>query len=79
MDAQIFEAVGINSNVINRYFPGTPSRIEGIGLDTIAREVIMRHSNAFNTHRNPYQNLLEGVTLHWRKESRSTSIQSRNY
>lgn len=67
--AQIFEAVGIHGDVINRYFPGTPSRIEGIGLDIIAEEVIVRHSNAFNTYRNPYRNLLEGGNLHWRTES----------
>ncbi|MCT4599013.1 MAG: glutamate synthase large subunit [Vallitalea sp.] len=67
--AQIFEAVGINSDVVNKYFPGTPSRIQGIGLDIIAKEVIMRHSVAFNSLRNPYQNLLEGGNYHWRKES----------
>ncbi|WP_113676176.1 glutamate synthase large subunit [Vallitalea guaymasensis] len=67
--AQIFEAVGINSDIINKYFPGTPSRIQGIGIDIIAKEVIMRHSVAFNSLRNPYQNLLEGGNLHWRKES----------
>ncbi|WP_273320275.1 glutamate synthase large subunit [Vallitalea guaymasensis] len=67
--AQIFEAVGINSDIIIKYFPGTPSRIQGIGIDIIAKEVIMRHSVAFNSLRNPYQNLLEGGNLHWRKES----------
>ncbi|MCT4541933.1 MAG: glutamate synthase large subunit [Vallitalea sp.] len=67
--AQIFEAVGISSKVINKYFPGTPSRIEGIGLDVIAKEVIMRHKAAFNSLRNPYQNLLEGGIYHWRKKS----------
>ena len=37
--AQIFEAIGLNQEVINKYFTWTPSRVEGIGLDTIAREV----------------------------------------
>lgn len=45
--AQLFEAVGLNSSFIQSYFPGTPSRIEGIGLAEIARETIMRHSGAF--------------------------------
>lgn len=45
--AQIFEAIGISSAVIEEYFTGTPSRLEGIGLDEIAKEVAMRHEPAF--------------------------------
>ncbi|QHI69369.1 glutamate synthase large subunit [Tichowtungia aerotolerans] len=45
--AQIFEAVGINSDVIHHYFTGTASRIEGIGLDDIAKEAEARHKSAF--------------------------------
>ncbi|MCB0282178.1 MAG: glutamate synthase large subunit [Calditrichaeota bacterium] len=45
--AQIFEAIGINSEVIDKYFPGTVSRIEGIGLDEIARETLIRHRVGF--------------------------------
>ncbi|MBU6410718.1 MAG: glutamate synthase subunit alpha, partial [Verrucomicrobia bacterium] len=45
--AQIFEAVGLNSDVVNRYFTWTPSRIEGAGLDVIAREARWRHHHAF--------------------------------
>ena len=45
--AQIFEAIGISSAVIEEYFTGTPSRLEGIGLDEIAKEVSMRHEPAF--------------------------------
>jgi glutamate synthase (ferredoxin) len=45
--AQIFEAVGLNTEVVNKYFTWTPSRIEGIGLDVIAEEVLRRHSHAF--------------------------------
>ena len=37
--AQIFEAIGLNQDVIDHYFTGTPSRIGGIGLDVIAAEV----------------------------------------
>src|SRR5690606_21067158 len=36
--AQIFEAVGLNASLIEEYFTKTPSRISGIGLDTIAQE-----------------------------------------
>jgi len=45
--AQIFEAVGLNSEVIDKYFTWTPSRIEGAGLDVIAEEVLKRHRHAF--------------------------------
>jgi len=45
--AQIFEAVGLNSSVIDAYFAGTASRIGGIDLDGIAREVNARHQSAF--------------------------------
>ncbi|MGB4658299.1 MAG: glutamate synthase large subunit [Mobilitalea sp.] len=45
--AQIFEAVGISSIVINRYFAGTSSRLEGIGLTEIEKENQMRHDTAY--------------------------------
>ncbi len=46
--AQIFEAVGINKEVIDKYFTNTVSRIEGIGLDEIGEGVEFRHSKAFD-------------------------------
>ena len=45
--AQIFEAVGLNSRLVDSYFPRTPSRIEGIGIDLIAEEVRKRYEAAF--------------------------------
>ncbi len=45
--AQIFEAIGISRHVVDQYFPGTPSRIGGIGLREIAREALERHARAF--------------------------------
>ncbi len=47
--AQIFEALGIGKDVIDKYFTGTPSPLGGIGLDEIAAEVSMRHLPAFKT------------------------------
>lgn len=47
MGAQIFEAIGINSVVINKSFYGTISRIEGLDYDDIAREQLMRYNVAF--------------------------------
>ncbi|HEY1578098.1 MAG TPA: glutamate synthase large subunit [Terracidiphilus sp.] len=45
--AQVFEAVGLNQHLVEAYFPGTASRIEGIGLDVLAREAQMKHAFAF--------------------------------
>jgi glutamate synthase (NADPH/NADH) large chain len=47
--AQIFDAIGLNSDFIDAYFTGTPSVIEGIGLDEIAAETVRRHEAAFGT------------------------------
>jgi glutamate synthase (NADPH/NADH) large chain len=45
--AQVFEAIGLNRDVVDRYFTGTSSRIEGVGLDVIAREAAMKHALAY--------------------------------
>jgi glutamate synthase (ferredoxin) len=45
--AQIFEAVGLKQSFIDKYFTWTPSRIEGVGIEMIAQEVLLRHQRAF--------------------------------
>ena len=45
--AQIFEAVGLDKGVIDRYFTGTASRIGGIGLEKLGHEILERHWRAF--------------------------------
>ena len=45
--AQIFDAVGLNSDVIKSYFTGTSTMIEGVGLSEIAQETASRHTDAF--------------------------------
>ena len=45
--AQIFEAIGLNSRLVERHFTGTASRIEGIGLEVLGREAIARHRQGF--------------------------------
>jgi glutamate synthase (NADPH/NADH) large chain len=45
--AQIFEAVGIDKTIINKYFEGTHSRIGGIGMEELTREILIPHKNAF--------------------------------
>jgi glutamate synthase (NADPH) large chain len=45
--AQVFEAIGLNKDLVDAYFSGTTSRLEGIGLDVLAREAQMKHEFAF--------------------------------
>jgi glutamate synthase (ferredoxin) len=45
--AQIFEAVGLNQEVIDKYFTWTASRVSGVGMDVIAEEAVARHRRAF--------------------------------
>ncbi|MDP3519955.1 MAG: glutamate synthase-related protein, partial [Hydrogenophaga sp.] len=45
--AQLFECIGLNSQVIDKYFTGTPSRVQGIGVFEIAEEAIRTHKAAF--------------------------------
>ncbi len=45
--AQIFEAIGIHTDVINKYFQGTVSRIGGIGLEEISEEILIPHRKAY--------------------------------
>ncbi|WP_338731674.1 glutamate synthase large subunit [Mangrovimonas cancribranchiae] len=47
--AQLFECIGINSNVVNKYFPNTPTRIEGVGLMELEKEIYKRYQVAFET------------------------------
>jgi glutamate synthase (NADPH/NADH) large chain len=45
--AQIFEAIGLGQETVHRWFPGTASRVGGIGLAEIAQETLLRHAAAF--------------------------------
>ncbi len=45
--AQIFEAVGLNSTVIEKCFTGTASRIQGVGFDVLAHEILERHAKGY--------------------------------
>ena len=46
--SQIFEAIGINSDVVNKYFTNTVSRVEGISLKDLEKDVDARHAAAFD-------------------------------
>src|ERR1700757_395839 len=45
--AQVFEAIGLNKELVETYFSGTTSRIEGIGLSVLANEALLKHEYAF--------------------------------
>ncbi len=65
--AQIFEAIGLNQSVIKKYFTKTASRVEGIGLDTIAQEAGMRHAGAFGNRSDDRAAALDpGGIYQWR-------------
>jgi glutamate synthase (NADPH) large chain len=65
--AQIFEALGIHKDVIDRYFTGTVSRIGGLTLDDIAREAIAKHQLAFPKINNGLPRLAVGGVYQWKQ------------
>ncbi|MGN6576111.1 MAG: glutamate synthase-related protein, partial [Nocardioides sp.] len=68
--AQIFEAVGLSQELVDRYFTGTASKLGGIGLDTIAEEVARRHRKAYTVDGLPpaHRSLEIGGEYQWRRE-----------
>ena len=67
--AQIFEAVGLADDFVQKYFPGTPSRIGGIGIEGIAREALARHRAAYSRTPAEREGLDSGGTIHYRSFS----------
>ncbi|MFQ5481512.1 MAG: glutamate synthase-related protein, partial [Nitrospinaceae bacterium] len=65
--AQIFEAVGLHPDLIDEFFTGTPSRINGVGLDVIARETLARHQAAYQRSKVLPPLLDTGGDYHWRR------------
>ncbi|MCE9624722.1 MAG: glutamate synthase subunit alpha, partial [Deltaproteobacteria bacterium] len=66
--AQIFEAIGLNKEVIDRYFTHTATRIEGIGLEEIFQETLARHRKAFPERVGGPLMLEVGGQYQWRRE-----------
>ncbi|MDD4953882.1 MAG: glutamate synthase large subunit, partial [Candidatus Omnitrophica bacterium] len=66
--AQIFEALGLGTEVIDTYFTGTPSRIGGAGLKEIYREVILRHQAAFGAGQEQVPYLSTGGHYQWKRD-----------
>ena len=68
--AQIFEAVGLSQEFVEQYFAGTTSKLGGVGIDTIAQEVALRHAAAYpRTGVAPsHRELAIGGEYQWRRE-----------
>ena len=66
--AQIFESIGLNQSVIDKYFTWTASRIEGADLEVLAKEAILRHSHAFPDREVNGHTLDAGGEYQWRKD-----------
>jgi len=64
--AQIFEALGLGQEFIDKYFTWTPSRIGGAGIDVIAEEAVRRHMKAYPSREVEEDTLDEGGVYQWR-------------
>ncbi|GAA2352881.1 glutamate synthase large subunit [Dactylosporangium salmoneum] len=68
--AQVFEAVGLDPRLVERYFTGTPSKIGGIGLAEVHAEIAARHARAYpaNEAERAHRRLEVGGEYQWRRE-----------
>jgi glutamate synthase domain-containing protein 2/glutamate synthase domain-containing protein 1/glutamate synthase domain-containing protein 3 len=66
--AQIFEAIGLNHSFVDRYFTWTASRIEGVGVEEIAEEVLRHHEGAFPSRPVREPDLEWGGQYQWRRD-----------
>ena len=66
--AQIFEILGLNKEVVAMYFTGATSRIEGVGLDELAKEALAKHYLAFSKKNVPVERLPVGGIYQWKRK-----------
>jgi glutamate synthase (NADPH/NADH) large chain len=68
--AQCFEAIGLNEDLVHKYFTGTTSQLGGIGIEVLHQEIVARHSSAYPVERavNIHRNLEIGGEYQWRRE-----------
>jgi glutamate synthase (NADPH/NADH) large chain len=66
--AQIFEIIGLNNEVVDKYFTGSVSRIQGMGLDEIAKEALAKHRLAFVRKTLPIDRLPVGGFYQWKRK-----------
>jgi len=67
-NAQLFEALGLDRTLIDEYFPGTSSRISGIGLEQIAKDALRRHRQAYRPTKPGQLELDFGGEYHFRSD-----------
>ena len=65
--AQIFEAIGLDEDLVHGHFSGTPSRINGIGIEEIAQESLIRHRDALGEASETKDILPGGGFYNWRR------------
>ena len=65
--SQIFEALGLKTNFINKYFKNTPTRIEGVGLYVLEKEISQRIKFAFNSEPD-FSSIKIGGEYRWRRD-----------
>ena len=66
--AQVYEAIGLDRDLVHKYFTRTASRLGGANLDVIAQEIRLRHEKAFPPSSVTLQGLESGGQYHWRSE-----------
>ena len=67
--SQLFECIGISTKVVDKYFPNTPTRIQGIGLYEIEKEIAKRHAKAYAKKEIAAKlNLEMGGEYRWRRD-----------
>jgi glutamate synthase (NADPH/NADH) large chain len=66
--AQIMEILGLNQEVVDKYFTGAVSRIQGIGLEEIAKEALVKHFFAFSKKDIPVDRLPFGGVYQWNRK-----------
>ncbi len=67
--AQVFEAIGLNRDFVDEYFTWTPTRIGGIGIEVVSKEIKLRQDRAYPTNRpQVHETLATGGQYHWRAD-----------
>ncbi|MFB0975532.1 MAG: glutamate synthase central domain-containing protein, partial [Tolumonas sp.] len=67
--SQIFEAVGLKQELVDKYFKGTPTNVGGLGLFEVAQEAVSMHAKAFGDKQDLQEKLATGGEYAWRNRS----------
>ena len=77
--AQVFEAIGLNKQLVDQYFTGTASRIEGVGLDVLAEKPCCKHRYAFQPVTDSDTELAVGGNYQYRVRGEYPPLQSADH